>query len=180
MKDWIPPLLFALISLVITILAVITQTGSDLLLSIIAGLLASGLTLIINSYWQKIGEPWSENMVYKGVKVEGNWECTVRYLDDKLPGKSSNYDVSLNQISHTVKGEMVNRDERHISYTLVGELRDMILTLTYSMTDLTTIDRGCFTFLLVKNGQALEGYGAFYYAPDHYITKAEVILTRVN
>lgn len=54
----------------------------------------------------------------------------------------------------------------------------MILTLTYASTVPQAVDRGCFSFLLIKNGRMLEGQGAFYYSPEHQIKAAPVILSR--
>jgi hypothetical protein len=62
-------------------------------------------------------------------------------------------------------------------YNLEGAFRNMILTLAYTSTVPHAVDRGCFTFLLVKNGRMLEGQGAFYYSPGHLIKTASVNLT---
>ena len=67
---------------------------------------------------------------------------------------------------------------RSPEYELEGEFRNMILTLTYASTVPQTVDRGCFSFLLIKNGRMLEGQGAFYYSPEHQIKAAPVILSR--
>ena len=146
----------------------------NLFLGIVSGLVGSGMTLFIRSNWEKIIIPWFEERIYKGVHIEGRWQGEVKYSDTDI----SLFVFDLKRNSHRVFGDMISKESGK-TYKVDGEFRNMILTLTYTATLPTASDRGCFTFLLVRNGKELDGHGAFYYSPEHRITTAIVKLVRV-
>jgi len=58
------------------------QISSNILLGIIAGVTATGITLFIRSFWRKAMIPWYEERVYKDAKIEGSWDGEILYNGD--------------------------------------------------------------------------------------------------
>lgn len=146
-----------------------------LILGVVTGVISSLITSAFRSVWRRTLEPWFEERVYKDAQIEGRWIGGVRYSDQDI----SEFIFSLERQSHRITGEMIST-RSGIKYALDGEFRNMILTLTYTSTVPHAVDRGCFTFLLTKNGRVLDGKGAFYYSPEHRIETAPVTLSREN
>ena len=154
---------------------VLEQISLNLLLGVVSGLIATFLTLFIRSYWNKIILPWYEERVYQDARIEGRWDGEIRFSD----GDVGNFTFNLKRTSHKISGEMIDRDSGKL-YSLEGEFGNIILTLTYRSTVLQAFDRGCFSFLLKRNGRQLDGHGAFYYSPEHRIDSAPITLSRVE
>ena len=154
---------------------ILQQISLTLLLGIVSGLIATFLTLFIRLYWNKIVLPWYEERLYQDARIEGRWDGEINFTD----GDTSHFTFHLKRTSHDVSGEMVAKESGKL-YSLRGEFHNMILTLTYCSTVLQAVDRGCFTFLLKQNGRQLDGYGAFYYSPEHRIDSAPIKLFRVE
>lgn len=149
------------------------QLSFNLILGIVSGLVATFLTMFIRSYWNKVILPWYEERIYKDAHIEGKWLGEFSHSADE---HVSHYIFNIRRESHHISGEMISKDSGTL-YTLQGEFRNMILTLTYTSTILRAVDRGCFTFLLTNNGRELAGYGAFYYSPTRQIETASIKLS---
>lgn len=147
----------------------------NLLLGIIGGIVAAPLTLALQQFWFKVITPWFEERIYQDAHIEGKWKGTIKYGDNE--GETLLFDIRRQ--SHRITGTMLSQEDGKI-FEIVGDFRNMIMTITYVSQNKQTVDRGGFTFLLIKNGQELQGHGAFYYNPDHKITTASITLTRVT
>jgi hypothetical protein len=149
------------------------QISQNIILGIVAGLTTTIISLIISDFWKKRFIPWLEERIYKDAKIEGRWYAVIAYHDCDF-GK---YYFDLYRNSHKISGTMTSKNSGKIFYCH-GEFRNMILTLNYESKDQREVDRGGFTFLLVKNGQELDGCAAYYYNPDHKIETGKIILAR--
>ena len=149
------------------------QISSNILLGIIAGVTATGITLFIRSFWRKVMIPWYEERVYKDAKIEGSWDGEILYNGD---GKEI-FVFDIRRQGHKITGEMVSKNFGKI-YNFDGEFRNMILTIVYSSRNQHEIDRGCFTFLLQNNGYELLGNSTFYSNPHHKVKTGPIKLTR--
>lgn len=146
---------------------------SNLLIGIIGGLCATALTFVIQAYWIRVIIPWYEERIYKDAKVEGKWVGDIQTADNNV----NPFTFNISRSSHRVYGTMINNRSGSI-YSIEGEFRNMIMTLTYSSTQSHAVDRGCFTFLLINNGRQLDGHVVYYYSPEHRIYPAPVKVSR--
>jgi hypothetical protein len=150
---------------------------SDLLLSlgsgVISGLVASGLLLFFSAYWSSAIVPWYEERIYKDAKIEGKWRGTISMTD----GGQSDYILEISRKGHDVLGTITGVDSGE-SYRMKGEFRNMLLTFEYESANPNSIDRGCFTMVLVNNGKNFKGCGSFYFPPTHQVEKADIEYAR--
>jgi hypothetical protein len=151
--------------------------ANDLLLSlgsgVISGLVASGLLLFFSSFWGSSIVPWYEERIYKDARIEGKWRGVIT-----MPtGGQSRYSIDISRIGHDVSGRITGVDSGE-SYKMKGEFRNMILTLEYESSNPNSIDRGCFTMILINNGKNLKGCGSFYFPPSHQVEKADIEYAR--
>ncbi len=149
------------------------QISQNIILGIVAGLTTTIISLIISDFWKKRFIPWLEERIYKDAKIEGRWFGFIRYHD----GDEEKFYFDIERRSHKISVVMTSKDDGKI-YLCNGDFRNMILTLTYESKDQREIDRGGFTFLLVDNGQQLDGSVAYYYNPNHKVNTGKSILTR--
>jgi hypothetical protein len=150
------------------------------IIGVLSGLAVNGLIKGSQSLLINLFNPWLENRFYQDAKVEGMWEGSIIY-----PGSGSEETMRgetlvfvLSRRSRKIFGEMKSNDKK--IYNISGEIRNSILTLTYSSKEPHAIDRGCFTFMLKENGRMLQGGCSIYHSVHDKIATASISLYRLK
>lgn len=149
------------------------QIGQGLMIGVIAGLVATGLTIGIKTYWDRVIAPWNVERLYKDVDIGGTWFGVFMYHNQEM----EEFFCEIRRKGHQIFGEMISKHDGK-TYDFEGEFRNMILTISYESRIRQEIDRGCFTFLLMNNGQEMEGLASYYYDPTHTVQIGSMKLTR--
>jgi hypothetical protein len=149
---------------------------SNIAIGIIAGLLATLLTIGFRQVWICIIVPWFEELVYKDAKIEGTWFGIYQIFI-----QGSRYDIiSIIRKGHHIEARITCSTGRDTgrSYLLTGSFRNLILSATYETEDRRSLDRGSMTLMLTENGGKLVGFFAYYSDLKHEINHIPVIWYR--
>jgi hypothetical protein len=149
--------------------------SANISIGVIAGLLATLLTVGFRRVWISILVPWFEELVYKDAKIEGTWYGLSPDMD------TERYDViSLKRNGHHVEARMTcsSSTDSGKAYCIIGSFRNLILSATYETEDFRGLDRGAMSLMLTENGNKLVGHLAYYSDPGHAINDATVIWYR--
>ena len=167
------------------------NTTSAICLGIVSGLVSTLIIVFFRLVWMKIIFPWFENTLYHDTKIEGKWHakaCFLQYTEDKGDDGKPHYKVSkpveyvveLFRTGHNVTGTMMATTgaDNGITYFLKGSFRNLILNATFERKDRTAIDRGAMALMLVKNGEAWQGYRTDYIDYEHCMGSVRFELER--
>ena len=151
---------------------------SNLSIGVVAGLVATFLSIVLRMSWVAIIVPWYEDRVYKDARIEGRWSAFAKFDDEN----SDKFTLSLRRQGHRVDGTMVCTEgfDKGREFLVNGTFRNLILTLTYSSIDDTTLDRGTLTLMLVENGDAFRGHVAYYDNIEHTVNACPYECRREN
>ena len=149
------------------------QISQGLMIGVTAGLIATALTIGFKAYWERFIVPWYIERLYKDVDIGGTWFGVFMYHNQEM----EEFFCEIRRKGHQIFGEMISKHDGK-TYDFKGEFRDMILTINYESRIRQEIDRGCFTFLLMKSGQEMEGLASYYYDPTHTVQIGSMKLTR--
>jgi hypothetical protein len=130
---------------------------------IVGGLVATFLTLVIRNMWLRVVVPWYEERVYHDARFEGMWEGTETFSDTH-PSLIDHFSMEIRRQGHRVEAMTTCLDgpDKGRVYVSTGSFKNLILTLSWSPRDDTSLERGTVTAKLVENGKRLVGHGAFY------------------
>jgi hypothetical protein len=129
---------------------------------IISGLIATFMALVVRTFWIRAIVPWYEERVYRDAKIEGRWHSRVEYSDSAEDWDE--FIVEIHRKSHHINATMTCIDGANKGniYNFSGSFGNLILTGSYVSSDHTRLARGTLTLSLIRDGQAMEGYGAIY------------------
>lgn len=134
-------------------------------------LIGSGLTLIIALFWQKGIVPFFENLVYRGIRIDGNWALSQQMdstADGTSLGTSRETVLEITQkatkLSGTATSILTNSDSSKdfIYYTIQGEVKDRFVTLILKCRKMNRIAYSTFLLEIVSDGYIMKGYRSFY------------------
>lgn len=133
-------------------------------------LIGSGLTLIIALFWQKGIIPFFENLVYRGIRIEGNWFLKQNNITADGSNLSTNRETVLElkqkatKLTGTAASVSTNNDNSKdfIYYTVEGEVKDRFVTLYLKCRKKNRIAYSAFLLEIVSDGYCMKGYRTFY------------------
>lgn len=142
-------------------------SSKDFLVGVLAGLVATGLSLGFRKFWGNVIVPWVEDRVYKDARIEGRWNATATFSETT----KDNFILILHRHGHEVYGTKLCTEgpDKGREFFINGEFRNLILTSTYSSVDNAALDRGTLTLMLVENGDVLSGHAAYYDNIEHKV-----------
>lgn len=136
--------------------------GTTILTSVIAGLVTSVIVLSFSAYWRGVIYPWLENLVYRGVRIEGVWKTEMKVL-----GETKNEIVVLKQRAHKVLGTITYPEDTQgysHTYQLQGVFFDNVLTAMTEEIGRGRLDRGTLV-LTIQPGLStptMKGLGVWF------------------
>ena len=113
---------------------------------IIAGLLSAFIVFMFGNFWIKVIQPWIENFVYKGPRIDGSWKAEV-----KVGNEERKQLVVIKQQAYKVKGTIsYPEDTQKCSHTykFEGCFENNILTALATEIGRARFDRGSLTLVL--------------------------------
>jgi len=133
-------------------------------------LIGSGLTLIIAVLWQRGIIPFFENLIYKGIRVEGNW--TISQSNVTADGSGISIErttvIEIKQKANKLSGTATsiqtkeNNTKDCIFYTVEGEVKDRFVTLFLKCRKKNRMAYSIFLLEIVSDGSIMKGYRTFY------------------
>lgn len=132
-----------------------------IVIGIVSGLVATGLSIFIEKVWRALIIPWYEERVYQDARISGIWKATFTGTgpdgdeDERIDIKSKGHQV--NGTIRVTKG----KNEGKV-YLFIGNFRNLILVGTYHADKAHQLDRGSFALLLKDNGSKLQGKCVYY------------------
>lgn len=139
---------------------------NSFLIGIVSGIAASLITAIIliflSQWWRNTFLPWFENMVSKGVRVDGVWRT---YMTIKDTEKSEI--AILVQKGHLITGTITYPEDtkgRSHTYEIKGEFFDNVLSALLIEKGKSKLDRGAL-LLTLKPGTShpeMNGVGVWF------------------
>lgn len=150
--------------------AVTADVRSDILIGIASGLMTSAVLIPVSILWSRGLVPWFEARVYSDTSIEGWWKVTLVFGEFQDPGAVvDEFRMVLKQSAHRVTGTLTGVSGPDVAkeFTVAGELRNLLLTVTYASNEPQHLDRGALTLQLVNNGGELLGTGAYYDSEQH-------------
>jgi hypothetical protein len=151
----------------------------SLLAGVVSGVIASLIVFAFRVHWVRVLQPWYENRLYKGAKIEGLWSTTINF-PDKVTNR---HRIDLERTGYSVHGSVicVSGYSEGETYELSGTFKDLILTGSYQMRG-RGLERGTFTLMMIGGGQKLSGFLAYYDNDQHSVrtTQCEWIFEGVN
>ncbi|HEV2611057.1 MAG TPA: hypothetical protein VGU61_12380 [Noviherbaspirillum sp.] len=148
------------------------MTLNDLAQGVIAGLVTGILIWLFRAVWLKILSPFIEDLLYRGVRIEGLWIA-------ELVGAESTHkeEIVIKQWGNRVAGTLkcIEGQDQNSSYSFSGTFKNLILTAMYESTDKFSTDRGTFTVRLEDNGSYFKGHTVYLGATDGELSDAAYV-----
>lgn len=150
-------------------------------------LIVSGVTLFFAFVWTKGIYPIIENLLYDGVRINGNW--SVLQINPSALGidLAINRDViiKLKQKANKLKGEATSTHTKAdltkniLSYTVSGEIKDRFVTLFFKNVDKNKIAHSAFLIEVVADDK-MKGFRVFYGKLNQEIDSIACTLIKAN
>jgi hypothetical protein len=140
--------------------------ASSLLAGVVSGVVVSLIVFACRVHWLRVLQPWYENRLYKGAKIEGLWSTTINFPDNV----TNTLRIELQRIGYSVHGSVicVSGYSEGETYEFSGTFNDLILTGSYQVRG-RGLERGTFTLMMVGGGLRLKGYLAYYDNDQHSV-----------
>lgn len=129
---------------------------------VISGVLTAVVLLLVTQYWIKVVRPWLENLVYKGVRLDGIWKASM-----EVKGQVKSESIVLKQRAHRITGIITYPEDTKGSshtYALEGWFYDNTLTAVTEELGRARSDRGA-VVMAFRPGLSigtLEGIGVWF------------------
>jgi hypothetical protein len=146
-----------------------TITGA-IIWGVVAGAITSTILLVVAKIFSKIILPWYQDLIYKGVDLQGKWVSQKTYPN----GITYHYTLTLRQNAHRLDGNMTISKMNSSQNPSAGYLGDYVQAFTVSGTtwegfvtlNMTSNDRRSLSFatslLQVRDrGLSLIGHMAY-------------------
>src|SRR5271157_1042206 len=125
-------------------------TGS-VVIGIVSSLIATGILLCFAQLWRKAVLPWFKNLIYHGVRLDGEWKV-VRVAgavaaDIAATGMQVQFEMTLQQSADRVTGTVLLAGMgRREFYRVEGEIRDAFFSAIMRPQSPRVIDSGSMLF----------------------------------
>lgn len=132
----------------------------DIFFQIIVSLITSVITWIILIFGRKIIIPYYEELVYKGISIEGIWCQTTsynngneRYTETLTLKQKANSIIGVYACTNIISGQ----DNSTSVYNIKGEIKDGFAYLVAEVADKNKIGIGTFVLKVALGGHSMLG-----------------------
>jgi hypothetical protein len=156
------------------------------LTEIAIALISSLLAFVIAFIWQKGLIPFFENIVYKGIRIDGNW--TVEQPNNTADGTtlsvSRKMSIELVQKASRLSGHATSFYDRNdgtrdtIFYSIEGEVKDRFVTLFLKCRKKNRMAYSTFLLEVVSDGHLMKGFRNFYGLKEQKINSVSCTLRK--
>jgi hypothetical protein len=142
---------------------------SSLLAGVVSGVIVSVIVFACRVQWLRVLQPWYENRLYKGAKIEGLWSTTINFPDNV----ANTFRIELQRVGYSVHGSVlcVSGYSEGETYEFSGTFKDLILTGSYQVRG-RGLERGPLTLMMIGGGLKLKGYLSYYDNDQHSVNAA--------
>ncbi|MBF6057748.1 hypothetical protein [Thiomicrorhabdus heinhorstiae] len=139
--------------------------GLSLIIGISSSLVATALFILLSEFIRRVIIPWYADKIYRGVRIDGEWEATVLSGNEDAKETMEENDMfmrlSLSQKGETIKGGYTHKNinEEADEYHLEGRIRDMYFLATAIPKSNRKIDGISFLFHIDYKGSKLRMIG---------------------
>ena len=146
------------------------NASTSIIIGVISGVITAAIIWLIINIFKKILIPFYEGLIYKGIDINGKWECTeeqeVKESDCKTIKLKYEYSLIFNQHGHYLKGTYVVKnispDNVDTSeYTFNGIISDNYISINYYRANKKRIGIGSFLLKVCIAGNGMYGHLAF-------------------
>lgn len=124
----------------------------SILSGVIGGIVTSVMVLAVSRYWKRVVEPWLEDLVYKGVHIDGMWK-TEWVINDQAKSELVVVEQRAHKISGTLTYPEDTKGQGH-AYRFEGWFFDNVLTAITQEVGKARLDRGAIV-LTIQPGLAI-------------------------
>jgi hypothetical protein len=158
------------------------DVSSDLLLGVVAGVVASVLVWVMTKAWKHLLEPWFEARVYKGLDVAGVWELDNKPGDDNKKPFDDDEVLSISQAAQRLSGTLTLVAPGAPAQTRVqemtGTIRDRLVCFTTQVRDRKSVGYTCVLAEMSTDGQKMAGHAVYYDRSTSQVSSQAVVYTR--
>ena len=135
---------------------------ANLIWGIVAGILTSGVLLLMGLILKRIIIPWYQALVYQGVDLEGIW---VQTLDTEWA--QYHYQLTLKQHAHALKGLMTitksgSKGSDYVqNFDVIGSAWEGFVTINMKSTDRKSLSFATALLKVGNRGAFLEGHMSY-------------------
>lgn len=139
---------------------------------VVSGLMTGILIWFFRVIWLSQLKPWTEDMLYKGVRIDGFWISEL--VDIESTHKE---EIFVVQRGHSVFGTIktLEGQDQGTEYIFHGTFNNLILTGTYESKSKYMTDRGTFTLKISDNGGELAGVTTYIGDTDGELCSANYL-----
>lgn len=143
----------------------------DFLYNISIEIIGSFLAFLLAFFWYKNLIPEFEKLLYKGLKIDGEWKFIQddKFADGTVPKIKRDIIVNINQKAHKLSGtaksiayDGTNNIVDTITYNIEGEVNDRFVLLNFISNDNKRIAYSNCLLEVVSLGSVMRGYRNFY------------------
>ncbi len=131
----------------------------------------SFIAFILAFFWYKSIIPEFEKIVYKGVKIGGEWKFiqAEKFADGTKPDVVREIIINIKQKAHRLEGnaKSIKTNEHNeitdvLTYDISGEISDRFVTLNFKSNDQIRVAYSNCLLEVVSMGHVMKGYRNFY------------------
>jgi hypothetical protein len=140
---------------------------SNIFLGVLSGVITSVILLIAGKFTVKVFIPWYQEIIYKGVDLQGRWTNTSQH-DNTV---NYTYQIDIKQSAHKLNGSAVitksgsNKDYIQ-DFTLEGETWEGYVTINLRSKNRENLSFVAGLFKVEGRGQILDGSWAYRATTD--------------
>jgi hypothetical protein len=136
------------------------QNLISVFIGVISSLVATVIFILLAEFCRKVVIPWYGDQIYKGVRIDGKWKCTVMGGVD-VP-KEMPATLELAQVGESIKGTYAHTDHEGVTdvYDVRGVLRNMYLLALCTPKSKRSVDGLAFMFSVDTEGNDMVMRGA--------------------
>jgi hypothetical protein len=158
------------------------NTSESIILGIVSGLITSVLVYLIVLVFNKIVQPWFQDIIYSGVRIDGQWYTQKTFrngdtIQDEL--------LELNQHAHKISGTrtLTKRYKANDSieiktFKIEGKIRDRYVLLSFDNIDKRKFGIESSLYEITSGGEDLIGSTIWTDVGTNSITHSNETLKR--
>jgi len=147
-----------------------------ILYGVVSGVLTSALLVALSRLFSLIILPGYQNLVYRGIRIAGEWEIRTEGLTQiirlKISQKAYILEGEVAVLSKDATSQKNYEDLR--TFALKGGIQDRFVELSLRHSDHSRLGAGTLLLEVIGDGRVMKGAYAFYSVSNNKIISLEV------
>ena len=154
------------------------DTLQAVVIGIVTGILTTVLLFLVKEFIQKVAIPWYQELIYKGVDLNGTWK--KEYGGEE---KGTKFKLILDQSAHKLRGSLLfmqieKGEESSHEFSVEGYLWEGYATLNFRPKNRKILSYAAALLKVCKGGSELQGYLSFRNVDKDEVISEELKLQR--